>query len=298
MPHPIRVLLLGVFSLATGLLVAFGISLVELTTEVALYGFSAALVIPIGAIGCGLLAAVGFYAASRVLHVRSTGPALVIPLMTAITTFFASHWFTFTRFELPTGVTLADAMASDGLGFIDYLRMVATESGITMDSGSTSTTVERLGSWGYAVVAIEIAGFALGGWFVSSFLRQKPWCAASHRFLREEGSYVDYFEDPLRFEASANRLVDVLERGGALAAFEHAAVAKPTMKSKRRARFRVNTRHFECPGCGARHTVIATQQKAGNNNWTLISQTPLHPDGALVDDRETELISSSVLGLG
>ncbi len=284
-------LLLGVLSLITGLAVALGISVFELTTDVALYGFSAAIVIPIGAIGCGLVAAVGFYAASRALHVRATGPALVIPLITAIVTFFAAHWFTFVRYELPTGLTPADAMALDGLGFVDYLRLVTTESTVTLQSGSASTSIDRLGSWGYAVVAIEIAGFALGGWFVSSILRQKPWCEASRRFLREQGSYVNYFEDPLRFEASANRLVDVLERGGSVAAFEHAAVAKRTMKTKRKARFSVHTTHFQCPDCGVRHTVIATQHKANNNNWAQISQTPLHPDGALVDEREMQLIS-------
>jgi len=251
------VLLLGVFSLAAGLVVAFGISLVERTTDLALYGFSAAVIIPVGAIACGLVAAVGFYTASRALHVRAAGPALVIPLLTAVTAFFAAHWFTFTRYDLPTGMTFADAMALDGLGFVDYLRLVATESGIRMDSGSTSTGVERLGSWGYAIVAIQIAGFALGGWFVSSWLRQKPWCETSRRFLR----------------------------------FEYAAVDKPTMKSKRKARFSVNTTYFECPDCAVTHTIIAAQHKASNNNWTLISQTPLHPDGALVDERESQLIS-------
>ena len=284
-------LLLGVFSLAAGLVVAFGISLVERTTDLALYGFSAAVIIPVGAIACGLVAAVGFYTASRALHVRAAGPALVIPLLTAVTAFFAAHWFTFTRYDLPTGMTFADAMALDGLGFVDYLRLVATESGIRMDSGSTSTGVERLGSWGYAIVAIQIAGFALGGWFVSSWLRQKPWCETSRRFLRKRGSYVRYFDQPLEFEANANRLVDVLERGGAVAAFEYAAVDKPTMKSKRKARFSVNTTYFECPDCAVTHTIIAAQHKASNNNWTLISQTPLHPDGALVDERESQLIS-------
>ena len=50
----IRVLMVGVFSLATGLVVAFLVSAIEIASGVALYGFSAAVVIPVGAIGCGL----------------------------------------------------------------------------------------------------------------------------------------------------------------------------------------------------------------------------------------------------
>lgn len=283
-------LLLGAFSLAAGLVVAFGISLIEVKTEVALYGFSAAVIIPVGAFGCGLVGAGGFYAAARALHVRATGPLMVLPLATAIFTFLASHWFTFTRFELPTGVTLADAMALDGLGFIDYLRLVATESGISLGSGSTGASIDRLGSAGYAVVAIEIAGFALGGWFVSSLLRQKPWCEVSGRFLTKRGSHTSYFDDPGVFEASANRIVDVLERGGPVAAFEYASVEKPTMSVKRQALFTVNTTFYECAACGAPHAVVATQQKA-NNNWTRLSQTPIHLAASPGDDRVAQLIS-------
>jgi len=289
-PHPIRVLLVGALSVATGLMVAFVLSLIEQATDVALYGFSAALVIPVGAIGCGLVAAVGFYAASKVLHVRAAGPALIIPLMTAIATFFATHWFTFTQYELPTGKTFAEAMALDGLGFVDYLRMVATESGVNMDASSGLTSIERLGSWGYALAALEIAGFALGGWFVSAFVRQNPWCEASRRFMKPMGRAACYFDDPDRFEATANHLVDVLERGGPIAAMEHATAERSTVKRKRKARFCVLTNHFECAHCGVRHTVVATQVYS-NNNWTQLSQTPLHPGGEIVDDREAQLIS-------
>lgn len=289
--HPIRVLLVGAISLMTGLVVAFAISLVEVATDVALYGFSAAVVIPVGAIGCGLVTAVGFSTASRLLHVRPAGTALAIPLITALTSFFAAHWFTFTRYEFPTGVTVADVFARDGLGFIDYLRMTATESGMTLGSSSAPTTIGRLGSWGYGVVALQIIGFALGGWFVSTLLRQKPWCEVSHRFMSKEARRVSYYADADRFASDANRLVDVLERGGPVAAFEHAAVAKPTLKQKRNARFSITTTHLSCSACGARHTVISTSQKANNNNWTKLSQTPLHLEASPEEQRAAQLVS-------
>ncbi len=291
MSHAIRVLLVGALSLAVGLAVALVVSQIEIATDVALYGFSAAVVIPVGAIGCGLVAALGFYGASRALHVRPAGFVLGIPLMTAVATFFASHWFTFSRYESPTGRTFREAMALDGLGFVDYLRLTATESGLTLGSSSAPTTIGRLGSWGYGVAAIEILGFALGGWSVSTILRRKPWCGASHRFMRQQGNYTSHFEDPDRFESFANHLVDVLERGGAAAAFEHAAAGKPTLKSKRKARFAVKTTHFDCASCGACHTVISTQHLV-NNNWTRLSQTPLHLEELPVDDRSAPLVAS------
>lgn len=283
-------LLVGVSSLVTGLLVAFVVSLIEIGTDVALYGFSAALVIPIGAIGCGLFAAAGFFAASRLFHVRPEGPVLAVPLVTAAATFFATHWFTFLRYELPTGLTHQEVLALDGRGFVDYLRLVATESGVTLGSSSAPTTIDRLGSWGYGVVAIEILGFALGGWFVASILRRKPWCQASGRFLKPLGKHVRYFDDPDRFESSANHLVDVLERGGPDAAFEYAAAEKASMKQRRNARFVINTTHYECGQCGLHHTVVATQHRV-NNNWANLSQTPLHPEVSPTDAAAHELVS-------
>lgn len=290
MPHPIRALFVGVFSLATGLVVAFLVSTIEIATDVALYGFSAAVVIPVGAIGCGLVAALGFYAASLALNVRPEGATLAIPLVSAVGAFFASHWFTFSQYELPTGLTYREVFALDRLGFVDYLHQVATESSLTLGSASSAATISRLGSWGYGVVMIEIIGFALGGWFVATLLRSKPWCSDSHRFMQKRGTHVSYFSDPERFEATANHLVDVLERGGAVAAFDYAGVARSTVKSKRKARFHLKTEHFGCPACGSTHTVISTQQKA-NNNWVRVSQTPLQPLASSGAERQHQLTS-------
>lgn len=282
--------MVGACSLAVGFAIALAISMVEVATDVAIYGFSAGVVIPIGAVGSGLVAALGFYASSRAFQVRPAGLVLGIPLMTAVATFFATHWFSFNRYELPSGATLSEAMALDGRGFADYLRLVATESELTLASSSDPTTIGRLGSWGFGVVAIEVLGFALGGWFVATILRRKPWCEVSGRFLKLCGKHVRYFDDPDHFEAAANHLVDVLERGGAEAAFEHAAAERSALKRKRKAHFSVSTKLFTCNECGVRHAVISTQHQV-NNNWTQLSQTPLHPGAPLVDERQTQLVS-------
>lgn len=282
--------MVGACSLATGLAIALVISMVEIATDVAIYGFSAGVVIPIGAVGCGLVAALGFYAASRAFQVRPAGLVLGIPLVTAVATFLAAHWLSFNRHELLTGETFAEVMALEGLGFADYLRLVATESGVTLGASADTMTIGRLGSWGYGVVAIEILGFALGGWFVATVLRRKPWCEVSGRFLSPHGKSVRYFDDPDQFEAVANHLVDVLERGGPEAAFEHAAADKSALKRKRNAQFGVSTTRFVCNECGVHHTVISTQHQV-NNNWTQLSQTPLHPGAPLVGEQTAQLIS-------
>lgn len=291
MSSSLRVMLVGCISIVAGLFIAAAIALIEVATDVAVYGFSAAVVIPIGAIGCGLVAAVGFYGASSVLHVRSVRAVLATPAITAISTFLASHWFVFQWYELPTGKTYAEALALAGEGFVDFLRLRITESSLTLGSSSAETTVDRLGSWGYTVVALEIVGFALGGWFVTVVLRAKPWCETCERFLKSKGAEIRRFEEPDVFEQSANHLVDVLERGGAAEAFRHAAAEKSVVSKRRNARFRTVTRLYRCGTCQTEHAVIATEHMV-NNNWARLSQTPLHIEGDEVPRRpEASLIS-------
>jgi len=55
--------LVGIISLATGTAIAAVLALIEAGTDVALYGFSDAVVIPDGAIGGGLVEAAGLYIA-------------------------------------------------------------------------------------------------------------------------------------------------------------------------------------------------------------------------------------------
>lgn len=277
--YPIRVLTVVGASIVSGLAVAFVASLIERATDVSLYGLSAAVVIPIGAVACGLVASLGFSIASRLFHVRPVGLILAVPLVSAAVAFLASHWLSFNHSRLPAGTTFAEAFALDGRGFIDYLQMVATESGLPTGSSAAPATVDQIGSWGYGVVAIQIVGFALGGWFVAAFLRRSAWCEASRQFMNPVGKHVQYFDDATRFESTANHLVDVLEMGGPVAAFEHAKAPKPTLKQRRNNRFRLTVAHFECDHCRCAHTVIATQHRV-NNNWARLSETPLHPDPA------------------
>ena len=284
-PLLIRAVTVAALSLLGGIVAGFVLALVEIATGVAPFRFSVAAVIPIGAIGCGLVAAVGLYAASRSFHVRSIGFGVGLPLLTAISTFLAAHWFTFGRAERSSGETLAQAMALDGRGFLGSLHAMVTTSSVVLESSGGPAEAARLGWWGYGVVMIEIVGFALGGWFATAALRRSPWCELSMRFMRQVGKHTEYFEDPNQFERSANHLVDVLEMGGPISAFKHAEVPTPARRQRRLGRYRLTVTLFECSACERRHTVIATQHRV-NNNWVQLSQTPLQPDAA--DQRRTK----------
>ncbi len=272
MPYPLRVALVAAASLLTGVALAFVISAIEIQTDLALYGLSVAFVIPVGAIGCGFVAAVGYYAASRELHVRPTPALMSIPLATAVVTFVASHYFSYQRYEFAPGRTLSDVM-----GFGEYLRAAATETSLSF--GSTGA-IDRLGSLGYAVTAIEIVGFAVGGWFVANHLRSKPWCSDSHQFMKRTERRRQMFEDSESFQVVMEKIIDDLERADARGAIGVLSETNPSMKESRKAPLSVEINHYECGACGADHSVVTTYARKGNQ-WQQTSRSEIHPAATL-----------------
>lgn len=268
MPYALRVALVAATSLIAGIVLAFVISAIELQTDVALYGLSVAFVIPVGAIGCGLVASVGYYAASRELHVRPTPALLSIPLATAVVTFVASHFFSYQRYEFAPGRTLSDVMT-----FGEYLRAAATETSLSF--GSRGGT-DRLGSLGYAVTAIEIVGFAVGGWMVANHLRSKPWCSDSSHFMKRVEQRKQMFEEGEPFEHVMARITDQLENGNSADVIQVLPEHRGSFKENRKAAFSVEVDRYECESCGVAHGVVTTHARRGNQ-WQQTSRSEIHP---------------------
>lgn len=268
MPYFLRVALVVITSLVSAVTLAFVISAIEIQTDLALYGLSVAFVIPVGAIGCGFVAAVGYYAASRELHVRPTPALMSIPLVTAVVTFVASHYFSYQRYEFAPGRTLSEVM-----GFGEYLRAAATETSLSFGS---SGSVDRLGTAGYAVTAIEIVGFAVGGWLVASHLRSKPWCSDSGQFMKRVEQRKQMFEEYEPFQHAVVAIGDQLEHGNARGAIGLLPEKASSFKENRKATLSVEVDCYECRACGAGHSVVTTQERKGNQ-WHQTNRSEIHP---------------------
>ena len=267
-PQSLRIAMVAMFSVLSGLVVAFVVSAIEIATDFAVYGFSVAFVVPVGAIGCGFVAAAGFYEASKVLHVRPTTPMLSIPLGTAAATFVASHWFTFTRYEVAVDRTFADVMS-----FTEYLRAVTTETGLSYGS---SGSVDRLGSLGYVVTAIEIVGFALGGWLAATVLQSKPWCQTSARFMQRVDHRKQMFDSEPPFHHAMAEVSQLVDHGEPVAASEVLPAKRPSMSQNRKGQFSLEVDRYECADCGCVHPIITTHERT-RNNWQQTSRSPVHP---------------------
>lgn len=253
MSHPIRVAVVVVVSMISGLAVAAAVSVVELATGFPLFGFSLLFVVPVRALTSGTAAAAGLFAASRILHVRPVRGLLLVPLPAAVASFLASHWFTFSGHEFSAGRTFADVMS-----FADYLRAVTTESGLSL---GPAASVERLGSLGYLVVIMEIVGSASGGWLAIAALRARPWCEESGHFMRRVERRTQRFEHQTPFHqamATVHRLADE----GTMAAMIQALPQRRSRPNETdNGHFALTVDHYRCPACDHERVVVTTHER-------------------------------------
>ncbi len=262
-----------VASLITATVLAIFLAWVETTHAINIYGFSALFIVPVGAIACGFVSAIGFWLVSRALHIRPTGAARFFPLLTALVTFGLANYLSYRWLTFPNG-----ASPSDIMGFVEYLKLVSTESSYSIGSSGNDSTIDRLGTFGYVLTALQILGFAAGGFLLSSTLTRIPWCEASARFMKKAGSDQRFFgeagfgnEAEVSFAAIAAHDIETVR---SIVAGEHEGV-----KTRKR-RFMLTLTDHECSHCGMQRHTLSSSQLNGNN-WSVIATESFDQPGSL-----------------
>lgn len=104
MTRTVQDLLVTAFGLATSVAIAVLLVLIEIRWELAIYTFTFWFIIPVGAIGAGLVAAGGYYLGARLFNHRPTSILLFNMLGISVGTFFLIHFLTYSFFE-PSVIT-------------------------------------------------------------------------------------------------------------------------------------------------------------------------------------------------
>jgi len=161
--------------LATSAISLFLVFLLAAVTEdFQLMGFYLNYIIPIGAIGAGLVAGSGYGFASWLSGVKISRKLLLAVVGLQIGTYFLAQYVEYRNFA---------PCYEDGtpLGFFEYYDYMARSFAWTQDDGSMG---EPIGLWGYAFRLLEVAGFAIGGLIVPLILFKKPYCAKCQVYMK------------------------------------------------------------------------------------------------------------------
>lgn len=207
-----------------------------------LYSLMVWFVLPAGAVAAGMGAAAGYYAGARIADTRPSRGLLVNMVLVAATTFLAIHWLRYEAFVIDAGL-------GGRVSFWRYLDVALQHQSMTLRvHGAALGSTDELGLFGYAIAALQILGFALGGFLVYGALAKLPFCERCARYLSARGQQKRFADTPDSFEAMASAMVARWREGdmqGALDLHRNWGVTKVSKTCK----VQSTLERKQCPGC-------------------------------------------------
>jgi hypothetical protein len=264
------------FGLATSFLTALLLWWVEARFGFAFYTWTFWFVIPVGALFAGFAGASGYYAGSVFFGHRPTRLLLLNIVIGSVLTFFLVHYLAYITLQID------GKDVSDYIPFSKYLDIAIRSTSMEFRlHGAKQGSTGELGSFGYVVAALQIIGFAVGGFCVYAYLAAKPYCSRCSRYLSGKGKQIRYAKDPEGLQTATAQLAVHMASGDVrLAVEEHgnsAGFGASTIPKNCRLRSVVEVQH--CKKC-ERHWVKFSVESLSGNDWKEVS--------GLTDQRFTE----------
>ncbi len=223
-----------------------------------LYSLMAWFVLPAGALLAGMVAAAGYYVGARIADSRPTRLLLINMVLVSASTFFAIHWLRYDAYIGGRGL-------EDRISFWHYLDHVITHQAMIIHgNGASLGNTGELGVLGYGVAALQILGFATGGFIVYGLLAKLPFCERCARYLVRRGSQKRFADSADSFQAMATALVGRWNQGdlqGTLDLHRGWGLQKMSKSCRVMSRFE----HKQCPGCGVNWLHYQARRYDGKN---------------------------------
>ena len=257
-------LAISTFGLISSVLVVAILVYMELEWEFAFYSLMHWFVIPTGAIIAGIGAAGGYYLGALLLNSRPTPKILFNMVAISVGTYFTLNYVTYLLLEVEGQrvVELVD--------FQEYMDVILTNMSMTIGRGNAETG--ELGSLGYGVAALQIVGFAGGGFATYIFLKGKAFCELCDKY------YKKVWED-LRFtgEDDAEELPGEIQE--VAAAFDSADIDEARTKhnglgiakASKATHLRLALKLERCPECERQLLSFETSREKAND-WEVINE--------------------------
>jgi len=176
------------FGALTSIVTAAILVAIDVGFDFSIYSWMLWFVIPAGAIGCGLVAASGYYFGARLFNHRPTGLLLLNMAAISVTTFFLIHYFNYYLLNV-NGTPVRDLIS-----FTDFLDLEISHTAVHFSMQPLGSAVE-LGPFGFLNAVLQIFGFALGAIVVYFHLKSLAYCDACSKYLWGKGLQTRYTAD-------------------------------------------------------------------------------------------------------
>ena len=251
----------------SSVLTAALLSFVELRWGRALYSFTAWFVIPIGALGAGMVAAVGYLIGARLANHRPSSQLLSVIVTTSAAMFFLIQWMDYS-FMSVDGQSI-----QNNRSFRDFLSYTVAHTSLRfgMRGHFTGPGVD-IGAAGYLFAGVQVIGFVIGGLAIYGFITSMTYCDDCGLYLNTKGTQTRYFSTAEEMKAAtANIQGEMHSRRLQHSVLIHGASGAPDSKG---AIFSAAMEIKSCNGCGKHWTNFTANKKSGND-WKEISELSL-----------------------
>lgn len=251
--------LVALCGLATSIITAFALVQIEAAMHQPLFTYMVSIyyvpVVPAGAICSGFVAASGYVLASWCLNDRPTPPLLLQMAVIAGLTYVLVFWLEYADEFYAPGCeqTLQQYLLS-------YFRCSVTNTAYGLkDLPFVSTP---LGPFGYVVVAIQFAGFMMGGLVGYIVLAELPYCEKCRRYYSKLAKTEKTFADG---EALAQYHTAMFAHAMGSAEFASALAADHRAKTEKGA-LRLTSTLYGCPQC-RQQEILSKVEVYNGQDW-------------------------------
>jgi hypothetical protein len=237
MAHILKTTSVAACGLATSLLTALLVTVIERLTTLDIFTFSVWFIIPVGAIGTGLVAASGYYFGSLYFHTR---PSILLLLQMIVIAGLTQLLIYYTQYAT---LIIDGQRVSDFVSFGQYLDVTLTTAHYRVGRGAQLDTGE-VGQFGYWLAVIQFIGFLVGGFVAFGHLLSHPVCSHCKKYLRVLAKSEKAFpsgEDLATYHDTLFQLPADSRDFAQMAKAEHKATGKGTWK--------MTMKLFGCPEC-------------------------------------------------
>jgi hypothetical protein len=264
-------LLVSIMGAAAAVATALILVWIERRWELALYTWMFWFVIPVGAIFAGIGAAGGFGLGALLLNRRPSGLLAMNILAVSAGTYVLIQYLDYSRQEV------FETPVSRFMSFWEYWRLKVTSASLSsprrfggpQPAGDAPT---ELGRWGYALAALQVLGFSLGGFATFVWLLAKPYCERCSRYCEVKRDTTSRFPESPEALAGFLAAADKFKEQGRVAellAF-YFSEGGAVEYDKTRHRHRMDLLAHECARCGRIHMEFKAFRRGRKEEWSEV----------------------------
>jgi hypothetical protein len=255
-------LIIAAMGMASAAITGGILGLIDASTGFALYSLILFFIVPVGAFVAGIAAASGYYFGSTLFHQKPAGGVAINMVLVTIGAYLIAHYIPYNSLVVE-GISIKDRIS-----FFQYLDLSIRHTTLSIKGHATG----ELGAvFGYLYAAIQLIGFAFGGFCVFACLLGLPFCERCSRYLKKITTVDRYTSEGEQLSEQNENFVKMLEEKEYMKALEfHAASMGADTAAGHHLRTRV-TMH-KCKDCRVNHLEFEVAHLE-NGNWQDISKS-------------------------